>query len=285
MSLSKILHSSRLKTIHKNPHSHRAVFIHIPKTGGTWITKNLLEMNFLAIPDHGYCTAELSPAIAYMRPYNECSYIFNGVFPEPPALEIDTKIIASSILSLPDYYTSALKLSVIRNPFDWLVSYWMHKGDGHDGWDDINHIHGIRGFEEFVTKYCDPNFPWHHWRFHISKLFQIFRSDSRSQLDVLFKFENLNANFKDLMVHCGFLEKNDRLPVEGKFGFINHKKKDYRSYYNDKTRELVEKRFEFYLSRFGYDFDGVTTQQQFFSPKNLTLDLPAKGLKLIEVGS
>ena len=56
---------------------------------------------------------------------------------------------------------------------------------------------------------------------------------------------------------------------------VTKDKADYRSFYTDELRELVEEKCKFELALFEYDFDGPTNNDAFISPEHLWYDVQA----------
>ena len=93
----------------------RLIHIHIPKTGGSWFNKNLNSFGVRTY-DHSTvatCLGSLNqrfPVWSY-----DCS----------PSLGLHLK----GEVNL-DIFNNACKVGIVRNPFDWLVSYYSHCGTG-----------------------------------------------------------------------------------------------------------------------------------------------------------
>ena len=70
-------------------------------------------------------------------------------------------------------------IAVIRNPFDWLKSYYLHEGSSfkglikHSGWHGCNDFHKFGSFSGFVDSYIDSDFTWHVPPLHKSQLGQL----------------------------------------------------------------------------------------------------------------
>ena len=97
------------------------------------------------------------------------------------------------------------KISIIRNPFDLLCSYYHH-GDKlrpnghycHSGWAAVNYTHQFKTFKEFITAYCDPNFKWHQPQFQKFLFSQLFDINHNCVADIIIKYEYLNEARKML---------------------------------------------------------------------------------------
>lgn len=49
---------------------------------------------------------------------------------------------------------SDFRFSIVRNPYDWLVSYYHHASQYDDGWANANATHSFMTFEDFVYGFC-----------------------------------------------------------------------------------------------------------------------------------
>ena len=133
-----------------------ASFIHIPKTGGSYV---------------GSLRDEFGEPLFYSLGHACC------LDPETPNLKnywpIE-KMSNTSCLNNP-HFKKDFVFAMVRNPFDMLVSYYHH--DGKSGWEScrlnsITHLHpqlangkerkyDFTTFESFIYAYCDPDFLWH----------------------------------------------------------------------------------------------------------------------------
>lgn len=96
------------------------VFIHIPKTAGRSITKRLCDIK-------------------------RVEYDKRGVSIDYDPIPIHSKASEVKDLMGKDY-DSAFKFTIVRNPFDWLVSFY-HYGQ-------VNFSYKFGSFEEFVNFVC-----------------------------------------------------------------------------------------------------------------------------------
>ena len=63
-----------------------------------------------------------------------------------------------------DRYQFDKLYTLIRNPFEILVSYYYHthtNSDDIDGWCNCNKLHSFTSWRHFLDSYLDPNFDWH----------------------------------------------------------------------------------------------------------------------------
>ena len=259
------------------------VHLHVPKTGGTWLNETLsayapyhfigfdnshlpLDPTFCVKPEMGKI-----PIQHVVDGYKNISIAYVPGEGEPDN---------------PGRFAAAWKLGIVRNPYDLLVSYYVHdvgpnshfrslrsfyshdyEGNKHDlpcGWDFINITHNIRSFDEFIKLFCDPEFAWSHIWFRDFLFYQLFYGDGRCGADIIFRQEKLHEATRS------FLEFGKYIPpgygIQRSTSNVSSlKKKDYRSYYTDELRELVEEKCKKELSMFSYDFDGPLDDEAFIT--------------------
>jgi hypothetical protein len=192
----------------------KCIFVHNPKTGGTSIQKWLID--------------------------NTDSNVIKGV--KHARLEIVSKRV-------PEYNWS---FSVVRNPWDWVVSWYFFK-----------HDRAVRRIETLKYKSPAPNKQKKKYNIEYNqkileeheKGFDFFvdKINSNPQIhkiqnvDYVMRLENLDNDFKLVQEKLGCFEP---LP------FINASKrnKDYRNYYNSKTKDIIYEKFKDDIKSFDYEF-------------------------------
>lgn len=127
-----------------------------------------------------------------------------------------------------------LVFSVVRNPWDRFVS----------GWKYCKSTRG-RSLKEVLL---DPPREGHDFR-HLTRPQHeiLFHSDGRAVFDMLLRYESLQEDFDSLCVRLG-----KPLQVLRQSNTGSHA--PYRDYFDDETRELLEKRFARDIELFGYAF-------------------------------
>jgi len=152
----------------------------------------------------------------------------------------------------PDDY---LFFSTVRNPFDHLVSIY------HYGWSQgrrgINMAANFTTFEDFIKAFCDKDPRINAPYFNRFLYFQWFDDDGNNMVKYALRTEKLTQGAELLCSQFGIKTQEVPWTEKKEEGGLNiSRKRDYREYYNNQTRELVEKKCERELRAFGYDFDG-----------------------------
>ena len=208
------------------------LFIHIPKTAGTSIEEALYQYQDFEINDNDIHV----PMIKY-REYLER-----------------------------DVFDKLFKFCFVRNPFDLLYStwkYWVKDSDvkvSFEEWIIWRHegrlSDGIKFIEnddmDYETKLNFLGIPWFMNR---SPQTYFFVDDSGVFLtDFIGCFEHIEDDFKTIVNHLSLEECF--LPHANRNRFDDEK--DYKQFYTDRTKEIVEKQFQLDLKLFGYSFSGTS---------------------------
>ena len=142
------------------------------------------------------------------------------------------------------------KFSFVRNPWDWQVSYYhfILKEKDH-----VRHelVKSLAGFEEYLEWVISTKNPFTKGATKLQKDL-ITDLEGKIIVDFVGRYETLEADF-DLV--CKRLNIKASLPCLNK-----SKHRDYREYYNNRTRKLVEKHFQDDIALFGYTFDSYQSQ-------------------------
>jgi hypothetical protein len=172
------------------------------------------------------------------------------------------------------------KITIIRNPFDLLCSYYHHgeklKLDGsysHSGWASVNYTHQFKTFKEFITAYCDPSFTWHMPAFKNFLFSQLFNINSNCIVDIIIKYEYRDEAIDMLNIKLTHkINKNIRRNVSNK--------ENYKKYYDQEMIDLVYKKCDRELKYFNYDFNGSTKYEPLII--NPTIKYDVYNNKIIE---
>ena len=228
--MEKIQHSYNELIIHKH-----VCFIHIPKSSGTSFQSNQIR-NL----NHKFNVSNV-----YRRPASLRGY--RGYWSD-----------RWEVCTYPKAPTT--KMSIIRNPFDLLCSYYFHGNEynekidsfQHSGWSGCNWTHKLTTFKEFIQAYCDPDTDWHVPAFKNFLYSQLFDANHNCVADVIIKYEYrkeaidiLNTKLKHPIVN--------RVKNKSK-----RKQHNYKKYYDDEMIALVNEKCKKELELFHYDFNGST---------------------------
>lgn len=147
-------------------------------------------------------------------------------------------------------------VTIVRNPFDRLVSCWSDKimnPDAYAGWcrrfeNHLPHYQGMP-FDEFIRNVCelDEDISDRHFRSQVAQL----KYDGKFLPDYVGKVENLQQSLNEIAELTG-------LPIQQELTQKNrskHRKKSYKDYYTPELIKLVEKKFEEDLDILGYTFN------------------------------
>ncbi len=211
---------------------HRFIFVHVFKVAGTSV-KDALEP-YAHKPRH-----ELGYRV--LRRLGLVEKLPFDTFKPLPHRHAMARAIQ-------EYYTKKTydnfyKFAFVRNPWDWQVSlyHYMLRMPNHKEHDIIKEI---PDFDAYID-----------WRVsRTNKLQKDFVTDAegREIVDFIGRFETLNDDFASVCEHLGL---QARLP------HLNQsKRRDYRSYYTDKTAALIAEHFHEDIAYFGYTFDPVSSE-------------------------
>lgn len=135
-----------------------------------------------------------------------------------------------------DLVQRAFKFSCVRNPFDRAVSGWRY-------------LPALSG-RSLGASLEDPPRDGHDYR-HFTRTqsaILVDPSSAETVVDVLMRYETLQEDFDAVCDRIG--APRTQLPWRRRM----ERERDYRAYYDDRSRYLAEKLFEEDIARFGYTF-------------------------------
>jgi hypothetical protein len=191
-----------------------SLFVHVPKTGGSSIQAWLIE--------------------------NTDAKIIKGL-----------KHVRLEILStrVPQFDWS---FCVVRNPWDWVVSWYFFKKDRAERRLQLLQTKQIpdykiknkHGLEYNLQVLEDHKKGFDYFVENLGGQTQSYKSEG---VDTILKLENLKKDFQIIQekFNC-----NNELP------FINISKRDknYRQYYNNKTKDIIYQKYKDDIKKFKYEF-------------------------------
>jgi len=207
-------------------------YIHIPKTGGTYLNQLAGDM----IP------------VIYPLKYLGHSYIID----DPLDLNViylrHALNLAKSQITRKEDINNYFNFSTVRNIFDWLVSYasfaagWKYKNGNPSHYDYEN---AKKGFDYLIKTIANREDQWPSRKFiHC----QIFSSKGDLVTNWLNRNETLDCDLSLLAQTLGIYYKKRKRQMVGK-------REDYREYYDDSLIDLVYKTWGRELKLFGFGFE------------------------------
>lgn len=158
----------------------------------------------------------------------------------------------------PKLVLSYFKFSIVRNPWDRLVSayHFLQKGGANQqdrDWFQHN-LADYPHFKSFVHGWLNGKnaHSWYHFRPQTDFLLD---SSGKVSLDFIGHFENLQNDFDYIAKRLG---KQVRLPDSNK-----SRHGDYQAYYDDETRNIVAQVYSRDIALLGYTFDNSGMQSIF----------------------
>ena len=208
----------------------KILFIHIPKTGGTSITKALSgDRSHTTLRHHLLFKKRYIPNFFQNKKQN---IIVSS------RIIYEQKFLKNKVPLIDENYK---KITIIRNPWARAVSWYKdvmrHENHrkGHGITNDIS-------FKKFLLSYGNKSWalrPQTYW---------LIDWEGNIYIDLICKLENLNKDWPKI---CDFLSINNlELP------HINQSPDNYewKNYYDNETKKYVEKKYSFEIKKFEYEF-------------------------------
>jgi len=201
-------------------------FVHTPKCGGTFVDRHFHKWRVK-------CPTLTLPNVRGHLTYSA----FKSAFQEY-GLDID------------DGFT----FSVVRNPWDWHVSFYHYiKGDrgGRDSGHLLEHnLFQDLSFKDYLKWLDDPTTKKSHWGYQ-SRAVSDWVIDDAGEIavDRVLRQETLESDLRAL-VH----DLNLAITVSNERPNASHREEDYRAYYDTTSAEIVARRHRRDLDLFGYTF-------------------------------
>jgi len=215
------------------------LFIHVPKTGGNSIQNLLNDYS----EDNIVCNSDCHDGVGRFDVRNK----------KHPFLQKHSNLLEYKKALPKDVYKKLFKFSVIRNPWDRMISNYFSPRRGLEEWDGelfkkiLCKTPPLRFYVTTPKKFSFmPSCIWK--KATQLQLYPAARKDLFSEMDFLLRFEQFEEDFKKLCKLIGI--PYSPLPVRNKSN-----RKHYSYYYDDEFREMVRKRFSEEISLMNYEFE------------------------------
>jgi len=238
----------------------KTLYLHVPKTGGTSITKVLSEHKNNVITEQ-HPVYKKNP-----KYHNKYNYVINFKFSRAQHFR---EVLGDSA------YEKLWKVAIVRNPWDRYVSNWKwltrrestypRKGWKARGWQGED---GDVSFESFVKQmtWCYEEqkslHGYQHDKWHLrNQIEHLTDSNGNVIIDHVGRFENLQQEF-DLI--CQKSDLDLRLPHLNRVGHYSGEKEEhkptkthYSVYYTQELIDIVADRCKEDINAFNYTYEKV----------------------------
>ena len=220
-------------------HTHKFIFFHVAKAGGMSMREVLRP--FAQEPEK--FKIRRPPQIVKGKP-NPLNDMWQALLLHSKARDAQKEFPEATFR---DFY----KFAFVRNPWDWQVSmyHFILKETSHVKHDLVTSLGSFEAYLDWVVQTKTP-FPKGATKL---QKYTITDQDGHLLVDFVGHYETLAQDFAHI---C------HRLGLELSLPHINQTThRDYRSYYNATTKQLVEKHFQADIALFGYTFEKSPVSQ------------------------
>ena len=215
-------------------YSHKFIFFHVAKVAGLSIKEALKE----------YITEPEKFKIA--RPPKMLGGKPNPLYEMWESTLLHAKARDAKKELPEEIYNDFYKFAFVRNPWDWQVSYYhfILKQPTHIRYKMVK---SMSGFEEYLEWVINTKNPFAKGATKLQKD-MIADKEGKIMVDFVGRYETLVKDFESV---CKLLNINAFLPH-----FNSSGSRDYRLFYNERTKKLVAENFQEDIDLFGYTFEG-----------------------------
>ncbi|MGK7902494.1 MAG: sulfotransferase family 2 domain-containing protein [Hormoscilla sp.] len=215
-----------------NGREQQIVSIHIPKTAGTSIAKGLTDNGFVQ-----------TPLVKTYSVRNIQRRLKGIAKPGKHAKALDVRAAVGEKI-----WEECFTFAFVRNPWDLMVSsynWWLQKGGKWEIFrEQVEDIRSLQSFSAFIRSQYGSQMLNEHYGSFVN---WICDRDHNIIVNFVGKVENLDNDWAEICNRLGL--ENKTLPHANKT-----RRSAYQDYYDEESRLLIERRFEWSIQQFGYSF-------------------------------
>jgi hypothetical protein len=197
---------------------HKVIFVSIPRTGGHSITALFRK------------TQEINPKIVGGRHATPVRYT----------------------RAFPDKWRKYFKFTIVRNPFDRVVSYWSRAHRGYLSKEDLENEEVFKkvknDFNHFVQKEL-PSLITNKIHFHPQANW-FFIPNKLPGYDYVCRYEDFDEEIRKVLKKINFIYPVEEIPNQAS----SPRRRAYKDYYNPKSIEVIKDLYSKDFKRFEYGF-------------------------------
>lgn len=250
-------------------HSHKFIFIHISKCGGTSITNALLP--YLGENDLVLGSSKRQASSPLRRRIEKGTSIIRFLFPylerkflkrdntvkdlegfakrlknthSRNGYQIDKHSSATEIrgfIGSPEVWDNYFKFAFVRNPWDRIVStyFWFQKTGWKDSRGNADKVRSLPDFSSYAKS---------EYLYFVKSCTSMVLESDQLLVDYVGKCENLEQDFSYVCRRIGLPEIE--LPKLN----VAHRSRDYRRYYDEEAKQIIFDKYRDDIEKFGYHF-------------------------------
>lgn len=210
-------------------HTHRCIFIHIPKTAGTSIENAIWGDDWTQRTEEQLWMGAVCPG------YNKYQ---SGGLQHLLATQIRQEV-GTDVFN--DYY----KFSITRNPWDKVVSQYLYVKTRRD-------IQKMMGLPRWLTFRAYVNALVEKHDLHVQSMEQfqfLYGAENQLLVDFVGRFDTLDADFQHIVSVLGLGPLSLPHAMQSQ-----RKKKAYQHYYSSKTKQIIATLYRRDIDLFDYAF-------------------------------